>query len=379
MEAVETLQWESAEKKVILAVDDEPANLDLIELIFSEYENIEVIKAYNGQEAIDLIKQRQDIDIILLDIFMPVKNGIETLKELREDLKIDIPIIVLTADPQQKYEALKHKATDFLTKPIDPEEVQLRTFNYIDIKRSKDFLKNVNKILEEKVQERTKQLKEAFDYISLLNVQVIEILGDVSEYRDLETGKHIKRIKLYTQKMLDLLGIEDDGISIASMLHDIGKIGIPDAILLKPGKLLPHEFEIMKMHSTIGYQMLALHGEKFPILQKAAIIAYTHHEKWDGTGYPRGLKGEDIPIEGRITAIVDVFDALVSKRVYKPAMSYDKALSIIEESAGKHFDPKLVEIFLKHKEEFIKIKEENPDDDKLPSILAMMEDLRRLL
>ncbi|MEM0325337.1 MAG: HD domain-containing phosphohydrolase, partial [Candidatus Aenigmatarchaeota archaeon] len=243
-----------------------------------------------------------------------------------------------------------------------------------DYKKSKDILKNMNQILEQKVKERTIQLKQANDTLNRMNIAVIELMGEISEYRDTETGMHIKRIKYYTEKFLDLLGIEDEGISTASMLHDIGKIGIPDAILLKPGKLTEKEFNIMKMHAEIGYNMLSNFRNDFPILEKAAIIAYTHHEKWDGSGYPRGLKGEEIPIEGRITAIVDVFDALVSKRVYKPAMPYEKALEIISSSAGTHFDPNLVELFLKHKDEFIQIKEENPDNDnENPNILTLMK------
>lgn len=362
----------------VMIVDDEPFNLDLLELTLSEIENIEIIRAMNGQECINILKERTDIDIILLDLFMPVKNGLETLVEIRQHLGIDLPVMVLTADPNQKYEALKRGATDFLTKPIDPEEVKLRTINYIDYKKSKDTLKNINQILEQKVKERTIQLKQANDTLNRMNIAVIELMGEISEYRDTETGMHIKRIKYYTEKFLDLLGIEDEGISTASMLHDIGKIGIPDAILLKPGKLTDKEFNIMKMHAEIGYNMLSNFRNNFPILEKAAIIAYTHHEKWDGSGYPRGLKGEEIPIEGRITAIVDVFDALVSKRVYKPAMPYEKALEIISSSAGTHFDPYLVELFLKHKDEFIQIKEQNPDkDNEKPNIVELIIELNR--
>lgn len=362
----------------VLIVDDEPFNLDLLELTLSDIENIHVIKANNGQECIDKLKEIQQIDIVLLDLFMPVKNGLDTLIEIRQQLRLDLPVIVLTADPNQKYEALKRGATDFLTKPIDPEEVKLRTINYIEYKKSKDTLKNINQVLENKVKERTIQLQQAYNTLNQMNTAVIELMGDISEYRDTETGMHIKRIKYYTAKFLELLGIEDDGISIASMLHDIGKIGIPDAILLKPGKLTDQEFKIMKMHAEIGYKMLAGFKDRFPILHKAATIAYTHHEKWDGSGYPRGLKGEEIPIEGRITAIVDVFDALVSKRVYKPAMPYEKALEIISSSAGNHFDPKLVEIFLIHKEEFIRIKEENPDsENEKPNIIQLMMELSR--
>lgn len=366
------------EKYTVLMVDDEPFNLDLLELTLSEIESIQTIRASNGQECIDRLKDTPEIDIVLLDLFMPVKNGLDTLVEIRQQLGLDLPVMVLTADPNQKYEALKRGATDFLTKPIDPEEVKLRTINYIDYKKSKDTLKNINQVLEQKVKERTIQLQQAYDTLNQMNIAVIELIGEISEYRDTETGMHIKRIKYYTAKFLELLGIEDDGVSVASMLHDIGKIGIPDAILLKPDKLTDQEFKIMKMHSEIGYNMLAGFKDRFPILQKAATIAYTHHEKWDGSGYPRGLKGEEIPLEGRITAIVDVFDALVSKRVYKPAMPYEKALEIISSLAGSHFDPKLVEVFLKHKDEFIRIKEENPDSEsEKPNIIELMMELSR--
>lgn len=348
-------------KRVILIVDDEPFNLDLLELAFSDLNNIEILRALNGKKAIDILRQRPDVDIIILDLYMPIQDGFETIKYIKKELKKDIPIVVITADPSQKHSALELGAIDFISKPFDLEEVKLRTLNYIDLKRSKDALEGITMILEQRIKDCGKETKEAYSYLEVLNENILEILGNLSEYRDTNYSNHIKRTKLYAKKLLELIGLEDDDISMASMLHDIGKIAIPNSIILKADRLTPEEFEIVKMHTSIGYRMLYQYSEKFPILKKAAIIAYTHHEKWDGTGYPNGLRGESIPIEGRIVAIIDVFDALVSKRVYKPPVSYKEAFSIIKESSGVSFDPSIVDVFLSHKDEFIKIKEENDD------------------
>lgn len=363
----------------VLAVDDQEFNLDLIELAFMENSAVEVKRAVHGQEALDILSQHDDYHVILLDLAMPVMDGFETLKRLQSDSKwSQIPVIVVTANAEEKHRALRSGASDFLAKPIDVEELKLRTLNYAKIKEYQDNLGDMNRILEEKVVERTSQLREALVLAKKTEYEISARLGKASEYRDMETGMHIKRMSHYSAKLAEFYGMEADEVELvlyASPLHDIGKVAIPDQILLKPGRFTPEEFEIMKLHATLGGKMLETDGD-YPILEAGRIIALQHHEKIDGTGYPHGLVGEEIHIYARIVSIADVFDALSSERVYKKAFSIEQTLNILKEGAGSHFDARLVELFAQNLDAFIAIKEAFPDEEETPSIMSLIDQLQ---
>lgn len=363
----------------ILAVDDQEFNLDLIELAFMEMPDVQLTRAIHGQEALDILKADSDYRVILLDLAMPVMNGFETLANLKKDpLLSQIPVIVVTANAEEKHRALREGASDFLAKPIDIEELKLRTLNYSKIKEYQDNLSNMNYVLEEKVRERTVELQSALILAKKTEYEISARLGKASEYRDLETGMHIKRMSHYSAKLGELYGLNEDEVELilyASPLHDIGKVAIPDQILLKPGRFTPEEFEIMKLHSTLGGKMLESDGH-YPVIEAGRIIALQHHEKVDGTGYPRGLSGDEIHIYARIVSIADVFDALSSERVYKQAFSIDKTVEILLEGSGTHFDPKLVSLFVENLDQFLKIKEAFPDEEDTPSIMNLIDQLQ---
>ncbi len=365
------------EKIKILAVDDEPFNLDLVELAFMDmHERVELLTAENGQVAIERLREHPDTHVVLLDLAMPVMNGFDVLEALKQEPKLSkIPVIVVTANSEEKNRALAEGANDFLGKPYDVEELKLRTMNYAQMSIYQHAISNQNAILEQKVAQRTEELEKALAFAKETEYEISARLGKASEYRDLETGMHIKRMSHYSAKLGELHGLSQEDVELllyASPLHDIGKVGIPDKILLKPGRFVPEEFEIMKLHSEIGAKMLE-GSERFPIIKMGKIIAHQHHEKFDGSGYPQGLSGEDIHIFARIVAIADVFDALSSKRVYKDAMPLDKVLSIMEEGRGTHFDPVLLDLFLENLELFLEIGKAFPDDEELPNIVQLLE------
>jgi putative two-component system response regulator len=366
----------------ILAVDDEPFNLDLIELAFSETSEIAVESAIDGKSALEKIYSNtpQYYNTILLDLSMPVKNGFEVLKELKNsDTYRFLPIIVITANNEEKHNALKLGANDFLSKPVDIVELKSRTLNYCKLSQFQYQLSDTNKLLEEKVKERTLKLQEALEIAKETEHEISERLGKASEFRDIETGMHIKRMSHYSAKLAELAGLPEDEVELilhASPLHDIGKVGIPDKILLKPGRFEGNEFEIMKLHTIIGGKILE-GAEKYPVINAGKIIALQHHEKIDGTGYPYGLKGNEIHIYAKIVAIADVFDALTSKRVYKPALDLDVALKIMKDGSNTHFDSKLLDLFLNNLNDFLEIKEKFKDEsNELPSILKLIEEER---
>ena len=362
----------------ILAVDDEPFNLDLIELAFMDNPNVKITNAINGQDALDKLPDSNP-DVILLDLRMPVLNGLDTLKILKEDNELSkIPVIVITANSEEKHNALKLGTDDFLAKPVDTEELKLRTYNQAKLRKNQLELENLNKNLDALVKEKTIDLEKALAFAQETEYEISLRLGKASEYRDLETGMHIKRMSHYSALLGKLWGMdekEEKLLLYSSPLHDIGKIGIPDAILLKPGKLTDSEFEMMKQHAPIGGLMLD-DGDRFPIIKAGKVIASQHHEKYDGTGYPRGLKDDEIHIYAKIVAIADVFDALSSKRVYKDAFPLEKTLAILEDGRGSHFDPKLIDLFFENIELFLEIKEKFPDTEELPHILNLLEDFR---
>jgi len=286
---------------------------------------------------------------------MPHMSGFDIMEKLHE-IECDsyIPVLVLTAqhDNKTRMRALKSGARDFITKPFDLIEALMRINNMLEIRLLHNRLRDENQELERKVQERTRELEET-------RMEVIVRLGRAAEYRDNETGMHVIRMSHYSEALGRMAGMDNRACSLlraASPMHDLGKIGIPDSILLKPGKLDAEEWKIMKMHPTIGASVLA--GSEHEVMLMAETIAFTHHEKWDGSGYPRGLKGNDIPLTGQIVAVCDVFDALTTKRPYKEAWTVDDAINLIKEQSGRHFNPFLVEKFLQILPEILEIKEQ---------------------
>lgn len=287
-------------------------------------------------------------------------------------------MIVVTANSEEKHKALSLGANDFLSKPVNIEELKLRTFNQAALRQAQKELEHINWDLDNLVEKRTQELQSALAKAKETEYEISLRLGCASEYRDLETGMHIKRMSRYSALLGRLWGMsaqEEELLLYASPLHDIGKIGIPDAILLKPGKLDEREFVMMKQHTTICGLMLS-DNEGFEVIRLGCIIAEQHHEKYDGSGYPKGLKGEEIDISARIVAIADVFDALSSKRVYKPAFALDKTLEILKEGSGTHFDPELLELFIAHIDQFLEIQKAYPDEDETPHIVNILEEYR---
>ncbi len=333
---------------IILIVDDEELNLQLLEVMLLPT-GYTVLKADNGQKAVDIARRSQP-DVILMDIMMPVMNGIDATRILKADETTrDIPIVMTTAlrDVQDRIRALEAGADDYMSKPFDMTELRIRVQTLVQVKAYHDHLKNYKNLLEQQVQERTQQLQKAYERIQAVSLETIHILSRTAEFKDERTGKHIQRIGGYAAAIARKIGLKPvtiERLLYAAPMHDIGKIAIPDAILLKPGKLDPEEWEIMKTHAVIGSEILS--AGKEAIIRLAAIIARTHHERWDGTGYPDGLAGKQIPLAGRIVAITDVFDALMSERPYKKAFSIEDSVRIIREGRGTHFDPELTDAFL---------------------------------
>lgn len=335
----------SNQKYTILAVDDTPENLDILKgLLAEEY----IFKAAINGEVAMKIAENQHVDLILLDVMMPGKDGYEVCREIKSNPKTkSIPVIFVTANKEQEDEAMGFSlgAVDYITKPVNPVILRARIRTHLafyDQRRTLDI----------KVKERTEELNQT-------RLEVIQRLGRAAEYRDDDTGQHTIRVAKYTKVLARAYGLDENYaelISQASPMHDVGKIGISDNILLKPGKLTANEFHFVKKHSEIGSELLS--GSEYPLMKTAQIIARHHHEKWDGTGYPDGLKGDEIPIEARIVAISDVFDALSSSRPYKHAWPIEKIVSFFDEQSGLHFDPELVAVFHKVFPEFLKIREE---------------------
>jgi putative two-component system response regulator len=350
---------------LILVVDDEDRNLRLMEAMLTHM-GCMVVVAHNGQDALAKVEEISP-DVILLDIMMPEMDGIEVARRLKqnEHSKI-IPIVMVTAlsGLEDRVRALDAGADDFLAKPVEIVELRARIRSLIKVKAYNDHMRDHQKKLEAEIEKRTQQLHIAFERIKLASLDTVYKLSRAAEYRDEDTGAHIQRMSHYAAAVARRMGLAErvvENILYASPMHDVGKIGIPDHILLKPMKLDSGEWEIMKQHTLIGARILE--DAQAGFLELARVIALTHHERWDGTGYPRGLKGSKIPLAGRIAAISDVFDALTSKRPYKEPYSLEKSLSIIKEGKGGHFDPDVVDAFFDIQNEILFIKDKYRDQE----------------
>lgn len=350
-------------KPRILVVDDEEANRELLEAKLTPL-GYEVLLARNGGEALEKA-QRASPDLILLDVMMPGMNGFEVAARLKKDERGKlIPIVMVTSlsEVSDRVKALEAGADDFLTKPVDDTELRARLQSLLKVKAYNDYMVDHQEFLEGEVAKRTEELREAFGKLKAASLESINRLARAAEYRDEDTGEHIQRMSRYSAAVARAAGLDGataEAILYAAPMHDVGKIGIPDRILLKPAKLDRDEWAIMKRHSKIGAGILE--GSDAEFVKLAEVIALSHHEKWDGGGYPRALKGKDIPLAGRITAIADVFDALTSKRPYKEPFPIDKSFSIMRDGQGSHFDPDLIDAFFSIEEETLAIKDKYRD------------------
>ena len=360
------------EKPTVLVIDDTPDNLALMQALLKD--RYKVKGANNGERGLRIAASESPPDLILLDIMMPGIDGYEVCRRLKAEPRTRrIPVIFLTAkaevaDEQKGFEL---GAVDYITKPISPAIVLARVDTHLTLKASADFLRDKNAYLEAEVVKRTREVTAIQDVTILA-------LASLAETRDSDTGNHIRRTQYYVKALAERLCghprfadfMTPHQISMlfkSAPLHDIGKVGIPDRILLKPGRLTPEEFEVMKTHTTLGRDAIE-HAERelgvdVAFLQIAKEIAYSHQEKWDGTGYPEGMRGDRIPISARLMAVADVYDALISRRVYKAPMPHDQAVELILQARGSHFDPDVVDAFVAIHDEFRAIAERFVDTD----------------
>jgi putative two-component system response regulator len=330
----------------ILIVDDEPGNVEVLQRLLARAGFHKIESTNDPRQAVPLYVQTRP-DLILLDLHMPHMDGLEVMDRLNEILEASyLPILMLTGDlaPEARREALSRGAKDFVNKPFNSDEVLLRIRTLLETRFLYLQIQSQNQLLEAKVRDRTRELESA-------QIEIIERLARAAEFRDDTTGQHTERVGEMAGLLARELGLPDAQVSLirrAAPLHDVGKIGIPDAILLKLGKLTPAEFELVKTHTTIGARILS--GSRFALLKLAEEIAYSHHEQWDGSGYA-GLVGDQIPLAGRIVTVADVFDALTQKRPYKAAWPRSEAIAEIDRQRGRQFDPNVVDAFLRVVEE----------------------------
>ncbi len=354
----------------IMIVDDEPVVVAVVQKFLRQAGYLKFVTTNDPREAVDLIRSKHP-DVIVLDITMPHVSGLNILEVIRGDRSLyHLPVVILTAtdNDAMRQGALELGATDFLTKPIKPTELVLRVRNALVLKAHHDQLAEYSTRLEHEVQQRIMELAQS-------RKEVIHVLAAAAEFRDQVTGNHVLRVGRYASIIAQQLGFSPTRVELieqAAILHDVGKIGISDTILHKPGKLNEEEIATMRKHCYFGQQILRcarndgqpqpnLGNAQSPILQVATTIAISHHEKWDGSGYPHGLSGEAIPIEGRITAVADVFDALCSRRPYKDAMPLEQCFAILEEGRAKHFDPKVLDAFFARGDEVTRVATELAD------------------
>ncbi len=360
------------QKATVLVVDDTLDNLTLMAGLLKDLYKVKI--ANSGEKAIKFTQSESPPDLILLDIMMPGMSGYDVCKILKDDPKTrHIPIIFLTAmtATEDEKKGLEMGAADFITKPINPPIVLTRVASQLQVKAAADFLKDQNAYLEAEVAKRTEELSAVQDV-------TIMAMASLAETRDSDTGNHIRRTQYYVKAVAEKLsthyrfrdylsGKAIDTLFKSAPLHDIGKVGIPDRILLKPGKFTPEEFDIMKSHTSLGRDAIVRAEEqlnlKVDFLNCAKEIAYYHQEKWNGSGYPTGASGDAIPISARLMAVADVYDALISRRVYKDGMPHEKAVGIIVEGKGSHFDPDIVDALLELQDEFRAIALRDADTD----------------
>lgn len=350
--------WKTMYKLKVAIVDDSKINLALMEHLLKEHDGCEVRCFSDSAEGLRWCLDHMP-DLIIVDYMMPSPDGLEFIRRFREgtrDLPA-IPILMTTASDLKavRYQALEIGANDFLTKPLDTTEFHARLKNMLVLRDGQKKLSDHSAWLADAVRKATEQVMSREN-------EIILRLSRATDYRDPETGAHILRVAHYAKHIaanLGLLEADQELIFQAAPMHDIGKVGVPDHVLLKPGKFEPEEFELMKRHARIGYEILA--DSQIPVLQAGAQIALTHHEKFDGSGYPEGLGGEDIPLFGRICAVADVFDALTCQRPYKAPWETERAVALLREQAGRHFDPACVEAFLARWDEVLEIKQRIQD------------------
>jgi putative two-component system response regulator len=359
-------------RPTILVVDDTADNLEIMAGLLKDSYHVKL--ANSGERALKYVRGERKPDLILLDIMMPGLSGHDVIRELKANAATrDIPVIFLTAmtAAEDEKKGFDLGAADYITKPISPPTVLARVRTQLQNKAHADFLRDQNAWLEAEVGRRTREITAIQDVTILA-------MASLAETRDSDTGNHIRRTQLYVRALAEKLKshprfgyyLSDAMVEVlykSAPLHDIGKVGVPDRILLKPGKLTAEEFEVMKTHTTLGRDAIA-HAEwklgmSVDFLGCAKEIAYGHQEKWDGSGYPEGLAGEDIPISARLMAIADVYDALISRRVYKDGLSHERAVQIIRDGRGVHFDPDMVDAFLELAEDFRAIATRFGDTD----------------
>ncbi|NOU14685.1 MAG: response regulator [Methylococcaceae bacterium] len=343
---------------LVLVVDDNATNLTLFRHLLKKMNDVEVVCFDDPLRAIEWCVDKTP-DLVLLDYMMPDMDGLEFIMHFRAiPGYADIPLIMVTADTETdvRYRALEQGAHDFLTKPVDKTELTARVRNLLALRRSQVQLANRSQWLAQEVKKATAE-------IAAREKEVIFRLSKAAEYRDPETGAHLLRMANYSRIIAAKMGLSEEEQELlleAAPMHDIGKVGTPDHILLKPGKLTEEEFEIMKLHAINGYNILA--DSESPLLRLAADLALTHHEKFNGSGYPRGLAGEQIPLEGRIVAVADVFDALTSERPYKHAWPLQQAVEFLQVGRGIHFDPACVDAFLAEWSKVLAVREQYQDE-----------------
>jgi putative two-component system response regulator len=359
-------------KASILVIDDTPSNLALMQALLKDH--YQVRGANGGEKGLQIAASQRPPDLILLDIMMPGIDGYEVCRRLKADPRTkDIPVIFLTArsEVEDEQHGFEIGAVDYIVKPVSPPIVLSRVAAQLALKSSSDFLRNKNDFLEHEVAERTAE-------ISAIQDVTIMAMASMAETRDSDTGNHIRRTQHYIRALAIQLQQHPRFASFltprniqllfkSAPLHDIGKVGIPDRILMKPGKLTPQEFEIMKTHTTLGRDAIEhaeqTLGTEVDFLKLAKEIAYSHQEKWDGSGYPEGLAGDQIPISARLMAVADVYDALICRRVYKEPIPHEQAVQIMIQGRGQHFDPDVLDAFIELREEFRSIGNSFRDTD----------------
>lgn len=361
-------------RPTLLIVDDVVDNIALLSSLLKDAYRTKI--ATSGEKALKIAMADDPVDLILLDIMMPGMDGYEVCERLKADERTrNIPIIFLTAmtQPEDEERGLQLGAVDYITKPISPPILLARVQTHLALKQAQDYLRDQNAILEQKVIERTREIASVQDVTILA-------MASLAETRDNETGNHIRRTQNYVRVLAKQLQahprfqdmLTDQHVELlykSAPLHDIGKVGVPDRVLLKPDRLTDDEFELMKQHTVYGRDAITAAEEKLDdaptdsFLRFAREIAYSHQEKWDGTGYPEGLSGDDIPFSARLMALADVYDALISRRVYKPAFSHEEAARIISDGRGSHFDPDVVDAFIETEQEFREIAQRFADAD----------------